>query len=371
VVSTAAPTVVHRAAKRPWWKYEITAEKVKLEEVMNFSRQCAAFVSAGIPIIEALLVIAQECRNKLLKGILVDCASRIRNGSNFSDALAAHESALPGYYVPMVRAAELTGRLDEVLDQLATYLARDIETRRKIRSALTYPVIVMFMAVVTVVVLAVWVLPKFEEFFAGLDAELPLVTRILLGVTDFLSSTYLVLLGLTLVAVVGSWAVTRSEKGRLTRDALFLRLPGLGTLLRYTIVERFCRILASMVQAGVPLPDAMRVATESSPNRKYRQSLATAREAMIRGEGLARPIAATEMFPAGANQMLRVGEATGTLDRQLESAAQFYERELDYRMKRFTDLFEPAVIVFVGLIVGFVAIALVSAMYGVFRQVDV
>lgn len=373
MVTTPAPsTVLHRGPqKRPWWKYELTPEKVKLEEVMNFSRQCSAFVGAGIPIIEALTIIAEECKNKQLKGILTESAERIRNGSNLSDALAVHQSALPNYYVPMVRAAELTGRLDEVLDQLAAYLDRDIEARRKVRTALTYPSVVMVMAIVTVFVLAAFVLPRFKDFFASLDAKLPLATRILLAITDFISTFYVFgAIGLVLL-VVGFWGITRTEAGKLQRDSFLLRLPAVGTLLRYSIVERFCRILSSMVQAGVPLPDAMKVASESSSNRKYRHALAEAREAMIRGEGLARPIAATEMFPSGANQMLRVGESTGTLDKQLDTAANFYERELDYKLKRFTDLFEPAIILVVGVIVGFVAIALVSAMYGVFRQVQV
>lgn len=372
VTAPAPSTVIHRGPQKPpWWKYELTPEKVKLVEVMNFSRQCSAFVGAGIPIIEALAIIAEECRDKQLKRILVESAERIRNGSNFSDALAAHEKALPNYYVPMVRAAELTGRLDEVLDQLTAYLDREIEARRKVRTALTYPSVVMVMALITVFVLAAWVLPQFKDFFDSLDAKLPLVTRILLGVTDFIANFYIFgAIGLAAL-IVGGWAITRTEAGKLSRDSFLLRLPAVGTLLRYSIVERFCRILSSMVQAGVPLPDAMKVASESSSNRKYRNALAEAREAMIRGEGLARPIAATEMFPSGANQMLRVGESTGTLDKQLDAAANFYERELDYRLKRFTDLFEPAIILIVGLVVGFVAIALVSAMYGVFRQVQV
>jgi type IV pilus assembly protein PilC len=371
----AAEVPRKRSAKsnnsRPWWKYEITAEKVKLEEVMNFSRQCAAFVRSGIPIVEALEVIGSECKDKLLRSILVDTAERIRNGASLSGALGLYTNALPNYYVPMIRSAEMTGRLDDVLDQVAEYLRRDIDARRRIRSALTYPIVVMMMSVVTVIVLAGWVLPKFQTFFNSLNAKLPLITRMLLGITDFIAQWYwlgAIILAATIATVLISG---RTEVGRMKRDGFLLRLPGLGVVLRYNIVERFCRILGSMVQAGVPLPDAMLVAAESSTNAVYQRALSTVREAMMRGEGLARPIAATGLFPAGANQMLRVGEATGTLDQQLEAAASFYERELDYRLKRFTDLFEPAIILIVGFIVGFVAIALVSAMYGVFRQVNV
>jgi type IV pilus assembly protein PilC len=355
--------------KRPWWNYEITAKRVKLEEVMNFSRQCSAFVAAGIPIVEALRVIAEENRNKLLRTILYDAADRISQGASLSDALAIHASALPKYYVPMIRAAELTGRLDEVLDQLAAYLARDIEARRAVRTALTYPSVVMVMTLITVVILAGWVLPRFESFFASLHATLPLPTRILLAITGFATDWYLTGAVVLVVLVVAVFAIGKTTSGRYYRDLLMLHTPGLGMMLQYAVVERFCRILASMVQAGVPLPDAMLVAADSSTNSVYRRALHRVRDLMIRGDGLARPIAEARIFPAGANQMLRVGEATGTLDRQLRTAATFYERELDYRMKRFTDLFEPAVIVVVGVVVGFVAIALISAIYGIYRQV--
>ncbi|MDH4172082.1 MAG: type II secretion system F family protein, partial [Acidimicrobiia bacterium] len=161
-----------------------------------------------------------------------------------------------------------------------------------------------------------------------------------------------------------------TEKGRRIRDRLLLNGPGIGKLMRLVVVERFCRALSALVQAGVPLPDAVTVSAESTGNLVVQDRIIEAKEAMVRGDGLAGPLAATELFPSGANQMIRVGETTGTLDEQLDFAAQFYAREVDYRLKKFTDLFEPAVIVFMGLIVGFVAVALVSAMYGVFNQVE-
>ncbi len=357
--------------KRAWWQYELTPDKVKREEVMNFSRQCSAFVRAGVPLIEALQVISEETKDKYLRRILLDCSARIKSGSTLSAALGIYQTALPPYFVPMIKAAELTGRLDDVLDQLAEYLDRDIESRRKIKSALTYPTIVAIMSVITVVVLSTFVLPRFETFFEGLNAKLPLSTRILLATTRGINQGRSIIGFATVAFILFTAIALRTEQGKLLRDRIVLRLPGLGIVLRYAIVERFCRILSSMVQAGVPIPDAMQVASDSSSNRKFRRGLGVAREAMVRGEGLAKPIAATGLFPSGANQMIRVGEATGTLDTQLDAAANFYSRELTYRLKRFTDMFEPAVILAVGLIVGFVAIALVSAMYGIYRQVNV
>jgi type IV pilus assembly protein PilC len=163
----------------------------------------------------------------------------------------------------------------------------------------------------------------------------------------------------------------RTPRGLRTKDTLFLKLPILGLLVRDAILERFCRILAALVTAGVPLPEALGVATEATNNSVYRTGLATARQEMLRGEGLARPLATTGLFPAAARQMFRVGEDTGTLDDQLSAAASYFDRELDYRIKNFTSMFEPMVIVGVGVVVGFVAIALVQAMYGIFNQVNV
>lgn len=368
-VSEQPPSKRNRDTR--WWNIEITPERVKPAEVMNFSRQCAAFVRAGIPLLDALDVIAEDTASKRFGRVLADISASLRAGNSFSGAVARHDDVFPAYYISMLRSAELTGRLDDTLDQLAVYLERDMEARRRIKSALTYPLVVMVMAVVTVVILAAFVMPKFEDFFADLGAELPLITRMLLAVTHFVSTWWWALALLALVVVLAFVVTRRSPRGRAKLDGVLLKLPALGGLLQYVIVERFCRIFAAMVQAGVPLPDAMTVAAESTNNAVYRVGLLKARDEMMQGAGLARPIADTGLFPASANQMMRVGESTGTLDHQLETAAQFYERELDYRLKRFTDLFEPAVIIAVGVVVGFVAVALVSAMYGVYDQVDI
>lgn len=359
------------AQKLPWYKreYHLTPP-VSPDEVMNFTRQASSFLHAGIPILDALSVIAEDNDNKAMVAVLTDLQTALRSGMSFGAALANHSRIFPNYYVAMVRSAELTGRLDDTLDQLASYMARDIESRRKVKSALTYPAVIMVMSIVAVVVLALYVLPKFKTLFTSLDADLPITTRMLLATTDFLSA-WSWALGLGLLVILGlGYLRWGGKKGKPRRDALLFRAPGLGPLLKYVAVERFCRVLAALVQAGVALPDAIRVAAASTNNHVFESGIAKARDQMVRGEGLAKPIAETGLFPPAAQQMIRVGESTGTLDAQLESSANFYERELEYKLKRFTDLFEPAVIVGVGLVVGFIAIALVSAMYGVFDQVQ-
>jgi len=357
--------------KKSLLQLEISGPRVKRDDLMHLSRQMAAFIRAGLPILDAVHTIGEESENSSIRRIMTDIEDGLRSGERFSDCLDRHAKIFPDFYRGIVRSAELTGELDTVLARLALYIERDLEARRKIKSATIYPTAVAVMSIVTIVVLAAYVLPKFKVFFESLNAKLPLPTRMLLAVTDFLSQWWwalLVGLGVVIVAVVGA---LQTEGGRHAKDRFLLAVPVLGQTIQYALVERFCRVLASMVSAGVALPEALRVASESLRNRVYTQGLAGVNEAMLEGEGIAGPLAKTGLFPPTASQMLRVGEETGTLDGQLEVTAQYYETELDYKLKKLTALFEPAIIVVMGLLVGFVAVALVSAMYGIFNQVKV
>jgi type IV pilus assembly protein PilC len=357
--------------KKSVLQFEVTKKLVPRRDVMHFSRQLSVFVQAGIPIMEALTVIASETPDKMLKRTLEDMIDRIQAGDTFASSAAAHPEAFPNYYIGMLTSAELTGNLDVVLDQLADYIDRDIEARGKITGAMIYPSVVAVMAVVVVVVLATFVMPKFVTFFKSFNAKLPLPTRMLLSASNFVSTYWWAILGGILIITVSFIAMRRSHAGKARLDSIILKLPVLGDLVRTAIIERVCRILSSMIRAGVALPDAMRVTAESSNNAVYRDGLNHVRDEMMEGRGLAEPLAQTGLFPGAARQMIRVGEETGTLDAQLETAATFYDRELDVKIKRFTGLFEPAVIIFMGVIVGFVAVALVSAMYGIYNQVKV
>lgn len=350
---------------------EISGPRVKRADLMHLSRQLAAFVRAGLPILDAVHTIGEESENSSVRRTMQDIEDGLRAGDRFSDCLDRHPKIFPEFYRGIVRSAELTGELDTVLSRLAVYIERDLEARRKIQSATMYPAVILVMSIVTIIVLASFVLPKFKVFFKSLNAKLPLATRMLLAVTDFLT-TWWWLLAICAVAIVAIVvAILQTENGRYQKDRLLLAIPVLGSTIQFALVERFCRILASMVSAGVSLPEAIRVATDSLRNRVYIKSLNGVNEAMLEGRGIAGPLSLTNLFPATAVQMLRVGEETGTLDDQLEVTAGYYETELDYKIKRLTSLFEPAVIIVMGLLVGFVAVALVSAMYGVFRQVKV
>ncbi len=349
---------------------EITAKKIKPQDLMLFSRQMGAFLRAGIPILDSLDMLIEDASNSQLKQVLVEVSDSLRSGSTFSDAMAQHSSAFPSYYLGILRSAELSGNLDTVLDRLATYIERDLEASRTIKSALTYPTVVLFMAIGTVVLLISYVLPRFKEFFDDFDATLPLPTRMLLAIGDFFGKWGLVLFAVVIVFIVFIYLYGRTESGKKTRDGLMLRIPLIRDIVRFSVSERYCRILGAMLRAGVPVPEASSSAIEATNNRVYAEKLSIARDATMRGEGLSRPVAATKLFPLPVEKMLLVGEESGTLDQQLDSAAAYCESERQYRLKRLTTLFEPAVILVMGFLVGFVAIAMVSALYGIYDQVQ-
>ena len=357
--------------KRNVLQFEITKKKLKQDELMHFSRQLSAFVRAGIPLIEALEVIEEETDDKVLREVLIGVRDSLITGETFSDALRPYESLFPKFYVDMVRAAELTGSLDDVLAELAGYIKRDLEARNKIKSALVYPLIILVMAIVTVIVLATFVLPRFKTFFEEFNATLPLPTRMLIGFTNFITHYWLfIIVGLALLVAI-PMALVRTRRGRRSKDNLVLRLPVVGQIVLFAIIERFCRLLATMMRAGVPLPEAMGVLGDSTKNVIFKEGLDNVHGAMMRGEGLARPMADTHLFPGAVIQMVKVGENTGTLNEQLNVGSDYYGQELEYKVQRLTALFEPAVIVFMGVAVGFVAVALISAMYGIYKQVQV
>jgi type IV pilus assembly protein PilC len=364
-------TVSQLKPKRSVLKFEITKEKLPQGELMHFSRQLSAFVRAGIPLIEALEVIEEEADDKTLRMVIQGVRESLITGETFSEALRPYETLFPKFYVDMVRAAELTGSLDDVLSELSGYIKRDLEARNKIKSALVYPLVILVMAIGTVTVLATFVLPRFRDFFAGFNATLPLPTRMLIKFTDFVSNDWIYIVAALVLLVAIPMVLVRTRRGRRAKDQLILRIPVLGQVMLFAIVERFCRLLATMMQAGVPLPEAMGVLGDATKNVVFQEGLADVHGAMMRGEGLARPMSETKLFPGAVIQMIKVGENTGTLNEQLGVGSDYYGQELEYKIERLTSLFEPAVIIFMGIAVGFVAVALISAMYGIYKQVQI
>jgi type IV pilus assembly protein PilC len=345
---------------------EIMPARVKGTDLMHLSRQLAAFLRAGIPILDGLDLLAREGSNATLRRALADVAEGLRQGEPLAEAFDRHPKIFPTAYRSMIRSAELSGSLDTVLDQLTVYIEREVAAKGQIRSAMTYPAVIVVLSISVSALLVTFVLPKFRVFFASFDQELPLPTRMLLGLSDLVRDWWWAGLAGSVVLAVLATMYLRTDRGKLRRDRVLLRIPVIGAALSYSIVERFARVMASMLQAGVPLGEAMTVASSATGNRPAAMKLMTARDAMLRGDGISGPLAETGIFPAPARQMLRVGEDTGSLDEQLMTVASFYEKELDYKVKQITTLMEPAVLIIMGAIVGFVALALVSAMYGIY-----
>jgi type IV pilus assembly protein PilC len=356
-------------ARKGILSFEITKKRVPSKEVMNFSRQLAVFMKAGIPIMEALEVIVEETSGKLMRSVLQSIIDSLRSGDTFATAAAKHPEAFPNFYIGILQSAELTGNLDIVLNQLADYIDRDVKARGKITSALIYPAVVAVMSVVVVLVLALFVLPRFVVFFKSLHAKLPLPTRLMMSGSSAIGTYWYVLLALIVIVVGGFIMMRRSDKGRAILDGWQLKLPVIGDLTQTAILERVCRILSSLLKAGVDMPRSMAVTAESANNVIYRRALESIRLDMMEGQGLAGPLARTGLFPGAAKQMFRVGEETGTLDQQLDVAAEYYGRELETKVEHATSLFEPMIIIVMGVVVGFVAVALISAMYGIYSQV--
>ncbi len=313
-----------------------------------------------------LVTIGDETEDVALRRALGNLVDELRNGGLFSAAAAAHPEVFPDYYVGILQSAELTGQLDTALESLAEYLEREIDTRAKVVSALSYPMVVMVMAMMTVLILAGYVLPQFKPLFEELGAELPLPTRMMLFFSRFFTDLWFVTAGFFIV-VIGALPASSSSirPDKIWKDRLVLKIPVISGIVDYAILERFCRILSAMLAAGVPLPEGLKTTTDATSNVVYKERLEIARAQMLEGQGFSQPLIDTELFPGAAKQMFKVGEETGTLDMQLEVASIYFDRELESRIKKFTTMFEPIMIMFVGVIVGFVAVALVSAMYGV------
>jgi type IV pilus assembly protein PilC len=342
---------------------------VKIDVVMGFSRQLSSFLEAGIPIVSALDIVAEETPSEEMRKVIDEIRNSILRGGSFADAIEAHPDVFPNYYQAMVRSAEYTGNLDVILTRLTGYLERDIGARKEVKSALTYPIFVLCLAVVAIAAMSIFVLPKFKDMYASLGADLPLPTRMLLGFTEFITTKWPLLLLGALATVTMTMLCFGGSRNKPRRDRLTRHLPVLGNLFSLIALERFCRVLSALVEAGVPLPSGIEVSAASTNNTYFEAKLADVKDTVVRGGGLSAPINETGVFPTAAKQMIRVGEQTGSLGVQLSKAANYYERELAFAMKKATELFQPAVILFVGFFVGFIAVAQVAAMFSIFRQI--
>jgi type IV pilus assembly protein PilC len=339
------------------------SQKIKAQEIILFCRQLASFVRVGIPVTTAIKTFAEQATTTALRQVYTNVVTDLDRGIRISDSLARYPQAFPAILVDMIRSAEVSGNLEQVLRQAAKHIERERQARQKIRSAMTYPVIIASVAIVVAVGIVVFVLPQFKTLYASLNAPTPGIMQGLLGLSAFIQSHALILVAIILAIVVGFGFWMRTEEGRYRRDAFLLRLPFLSAMIRAATTERFCRTLGDMLAAGVPISQTYSVVLGNVRNRVYRGALSRVGPALAAGRGIYRPLQETSVFAPAVVQMIRVGEETGHLDANLVECADMYEEELDFRIKKMTSILEPALIVFVGLIVGFVAVTMITSIY--------
>ena len=361
-----------RPAKGGWrWVYRElpTFFGVSTSDLVLFSRQLSTFLKVGVPITEAIRLLRSGTRSGPFKVALDDINEDLDDGESFSVAISHHPNVFNQLYVDMVRAAEFSGNLDRVLLQIAAYLQRQDSALKKLRSAMIYPAIILTLAAIVCGVLVVVVLPNFVALFREFHADLPLPTKVLIAVGAFAEAWRLEIIVVTALIVLGTFLFLQSKPGRVFWDHFLIRLPVLGTIVVFAIVERFTRTLATMLRAGIPISQTFDVASASAGNIRYRRGLESVRLRMVTGDGFSEPLAATGLFAPMVIRMVRVGEETGTLDQSLEQIADFLAEEMDYKVKNMIALMEPALVITVGVAVGFVAISVVLPMYGLLRAV--
>jgi len=344
--------------------------RIKSREIIMFSRQLALLLESGTDIVTALELLQGQATNRTLRGVIGEVASDIRGGSSLSTAMGKHPRAFPEIYHRTIAAGEQGGNLEVVLRQMADFLERGVVTEKKIKSALAYPFILAIVAVVVVAILVTFVMPTFVGLYESFKVELPLPTRLLIGITSWLLEYGLYLI-LAVVAVVAiGYIYIRTPAGKYQFDKLMLGLPVVGRITLLSELSRSCRTMALLFRVGLPLPEVMSLAIHGSNNKVMVEGLTEVQQELIRGQGLSKPMGKRKLFLPLMVQMVGVGEETGNLDNTLTTVAQSYEVEADDRTSSAVGLIQPAMVAIIAVVVGFIAIALVSAMYSIYGQLN-
>lgn len=361
-----------RPEKSGWrWLYRElpTFFKVRTSDLILFSRQLSTFIRVGVPITDAINLLQGSTNSGPFRAALEDIREDLDAGEAFSTAIQHHPSVFNQLYVDMVRAAEYSGTLDSVLGQVASYLQRQDTAIKKLRSALIYPAVILTLALAVCTVLIVFVLPNFVAMFREFHSTLPIPTQILLGIGTFAQTWRFQIVIVLFLAISAVLVFASSRPGRVFWDHLVIRLPVIGSIVTYAIIERFTRTLSTMLRAGIPISQTFDVALASAGNIRYRRGLEAVKQRMITGDGFSEPLAETGLFAPMMIRMIRVGEETGTLDGSLEQIADFLTEEMEYKVRNMIALMEPALVIAVGAAVGFVAVSVILPMYSLLRQV--
>ncbi|MGM9992451.1 MAG: type II secretion system F family protein [Candidatus Bruticola sp.] len=340
-------------------------KKVDEQALTVFSRQFATMINAGLAMVRCLDILSEQTEDKKLQQVLVQVRRDVEGGSTLSSALQKHPDVFSTLYHSMVKAGEMGGVLDEVLERLAGFMEKDFALKKKVKAALTYPVVILVMAMGIVFFLVTYILPTFVSLFEGMNLQLPLPTRILIGLTKMARNPVV----LFIVFVCGGLLIVLLKRyietpaGRKQYDQLKLNLPVFGLLNKKVAISRFCRTLGTLLSSGVPIMQSLEIVGKASGNEVIAATVTRIRDSIREGESIASPLGASGMFPPMVTQMVAVGEETGNLDAMLSKIADFYDTEVDYLLSSLTSMLEPIMIVGMGGIVGFIVISVFLPLY--------
>ncbi len=332
--------------------------KVKSDDLVIFSRQLATMIDAGIPLVQSLGILGEQIESASLKNVVMNVRKDIEAGMSFCDALGKHPKIFSELFINMTRAGEASGTLDEVLDRLATYLEKSAALNRKIGSSLVYPAVVVTMAVLITSILLLKVVPTFKGIFESLGGQLPLPTRILIGMSDLLRHYFLLLVGLLIGGGILFRFYINTQKGRYKFDKFKLKIKVLGVLFTKVSLAKFARTFSTLVKSGVSVLSALDIVAKTAGNKVVEEAVLKCRTAVHNGEPIATPLLKSGVFPPMVCRMIGVGEQTGQLEKMLTKIADFYDEQVDVAVAGLTSMIEPLVISFLGVAIGGIVISL-------------
>jgi len=347
----------------------ILRPKAKTKDVTVFTRQFATMINAGLPLVKCLSILSEQTESPVLTEVIVDVQHEVEMGRSLSEALSKHPDVFKELYSSMVKAGEIGGVLDDVLLRIATTLENEDEIRRKIKSALTYPVAMFAISMLLLVVMLVFVVPVFEKMFKQMGATLPFLTKFIMTISHFLVSWKGAILIILLIAgavFLRRWLKTPG--GRRVLDGLKLKLPVFGVLFHKMSLSRFSRTLGTLVASGVPILQALEITSNSVGNVLVAEAVESVRAGVKEGDSIARPLGKSTLFPPMVTQMLAIGEETGALDTMLNKVSDFYDSEVTSNVEALTSLLEPLLIVFLGMVVGTIVIALYMPIFSLISE---
>lgn len=342
---------------------------VKLADVSRFTRQFAAMTSAGLPLVQCMDILSEQSENKLLQEAVRQVSSDIQGGSALSEALSKHPKVFNSLYCNMVDAGEQSGNLDGVLVRLAEYQEKADAIIRKVKGAMTYPIILILVLVGAVSVMLTFVVPQFASMFSELGGTLPLPTRIVMWLSDFLKAYIIYMVLGSIAAIIATMQYYKTDKGAYVLDNIMLHLPVMGDLVRKSSISRFSQTLSTLLNSGVSIIKALQITAKTSGNKVLEKGLYMTVEKITGGQSVSEPLAATKLFPPMVTQMIAVGEKTGDIATMLAKISQFYEEEVDAAVDALTAVLEPIMIVVMGVVVGGMLVAMYMPMFDMVNMV--